>query len=348
MPAAVVDVFCGIGGLTHGFVLEGFNVIAGIDSDDSCRYAYEHNNGCLFVRQDIEETSADQIAALFPKETKKILIGCAPCQPFSKYAQKRKKDQKWKLVDVFASLIEQVQPDIVSMENVPNFMSYDNGRVFRNFVQRLMSSYYTSHYLAYCPAYGIPQNRERFLFFASKFGVVELVPPTHKPKDYVAAKQAIGNLSPLYAGEVDRNDPYHRAAKLSDLNLRRIRASKPGGSWKDWEEDLRTKCHIKDSGKGYRSVYGRMTWNEPSPTITTQAYAYGSGRFGHPEQDRGLSLRECALLQTFPSDYEFVQPDSPIYFRVTGRHIGNAVPVALGCIIAKSIALHLEEYNAKI
>jgi DNA (cytosine-5)-methyltransferase 1 len=124
--------------------------------------------------------------------------------------------------------------------------------------------------------------------------------------------------------------------------LRRIKVSVPGGTWRDWPEELVAECHRKESGRGYSSVYGRMAWKDPSPTITAQCYGFGNGRFGHPEQDRAISLREAALLQTFPEDYEFVVPGDPVYIKVVGRLIGNAIPVELGRVIARSIERHLE------
>jgi DNA (cytosine-5)-methyltransferase 1 len=122
----------------------------------------------------------------------------------------------------------------------------------------------------------------------------------------------------------------------------RIKASKPGGTWRDWDRKLLANCHRKSSGKTYPSVYGRMAWDAPAPTITTQAYAFGSGRFGHPEQDRAISLREAALLQTFPDDYVFVEPHAEVRFATIGRLIGNAVPPRLGEVVAESILAHLD------
>lgn len=156
---------------------------------------------------------------------------------------------------------------------------------------------------------------------------------------------AIGHLPPIPAGGADENDPLHRSSSLSELNLRRIRTSVPGGSWKQWDDTLVAECHRRQTGSTYPSVYGRMRWDEPSPTITTQCYGFGNGRFGHPEQDRALSLREAALLQTFPPMYEFVEEGKPYHIKALGRHIGNAVPVDLGRVIAKSIKMHLEQYR---
>ena len=134
----------------------------------------------------------------------------------------------------------------------------------------------------------------------------------------------------------------HRSSSLSQINLRRIQQSVPGGTWRDWDDDLKLKCHKKDSGTTFPSVYGRMEWDKPSPTITTQFYGYGNGRFGHPEQNRAISLREGAILQSFPDDYIFVDEEHPAKKRELGTHIGNAVPVELGRAIGVSIQRHIE------
>ena len=127
--------------------------------------------------------------------------------------------------------------------------------------------------------------------------------------------------------------------------MSRIKASRPGGTWRDWPPDLQAACHQKKSGETYPSVYGRMAWDDVAPTITTQCFGYGSGRFGHPEQDRAISLREAAMLQTFPRRYKFVEPNDPVRFSKFGRLIGNAVPVRLGQHIGRSILEHAMEYH---
>ncbi|MBT9142250.1 MAG: putative BsuMI modification methylase subunit YdiO [Syntrophomonadaceae bacterium] len=345
---SVVDLFCGAGALTHGFVLEGFDVVAGFDADDSCRYAYEANNdGARFIHKRVGNVTAEEIAALYPEGHLRILIGCAPCQPYSPYTKKKEnEDDKWRLVPKFADLTCEVDPDVVSMENVPDLATFRDGAVYRAFVARLKEKGYhvTEYPEVYCPDYGIPQHRTRLVLFASKFGEIEIVAATHSPDRCRTVREAIGYLEPVEAGQTSDKDPLHRASRLSELNLRRIRASVPGGTWRDWDEELVAGCHKKESGRGYASVYGRMQWDEPSPTITAQCYGFGNGRFGHPEQDRAISLREAALLQTFPEDYQFVPPEAPHYITVIGRLIGNAVPVDLGRVIAKSIKRHLESH----
>jgi len=349
---SVVDLFCGAGALTHGFVLEEFDVVAGLDADESCRYAYQANNaGTRFIHKKLEGVTAEEIAALYPEGHVKILVGCAPCQPYSSYTKKQEdKDGKWKLVPKFADLVCEVEPEIVSMENVPDLATFRDGEVYCAFVDRLKEKGYhvTEYPEVYCPDYGIPQHRTRLVLFASKYGEVKVVPKTHSPDEYRTVWRTIGQLEPLEAGQVSESDSLHRASRLSGLNLLRIRASVPGGTWRDWPEELVAECHKKESGRGYSSVYGRMVWDEPAPTITAQCYGFGNGRFGHPEQDRAISLREAALLQTFPKDYEFVAPGDPIYIKVVGRLIGNAVPVELGRVIAESIKRHLETHATEL
>lgn len=343
---AVVDIFCGIGGLTHGFVLEDFNVIAGLDSDETCQYAYEqNNNGAKFVPKKIEDVVSGEVANLYPEGVKRILVGCAPCQPFSSNNTKRPETDKWKLLDAFADLVEEVKPDVWSMENVLQLKSYKNGSVFNDFVERLKKiGYFTTDFRAYCPEYGVPQKRRRLVMFGSKFGEVELLPGAYTPNNFKTVRQTIGNLNKISAGEFNDIDELHTSSGLSKVNLTRIRASKPGGSWEEWDDELILRCHRNGKGKTAKSVYGRMVWDEPSPTLTTQFYNLGSGRYGHPEQDRAISLREGALLQTFPINYKFTKTEKDINFTRLGRQIGNAVPVELGRVVAKSIKRHFAIY----
>ena len=340
---SVVDIFCGAGGLTHGFRLEGFDVVAGIDADEACRFAYEHNNQAPFIRRDAAGLAASDVAELFYTGEPTILVGCAPCQPFSKYNQKND-DPKWRLVGRFAELICEVRPDVVSMENVPRLVDFQGGSVLRAFVDALeRAGYEVWHEVAYLPDYGAPQRRSRLVLLASKHGKIELEKPSRHPAEYATVADTISMLPPLAAGEVSSTDALHRASAMSPTNLARIRASTPGGSWKTWDAELVADCHRAPTGKGYRSVYGRMRADLPSPTITTQFFGFGNGRFGHPSQDRGLSLREGALLQSFPRDYSFLPPGVEVRFKTLGRMIGNAVPVCLARAIARSIDNHIEE-----
>jgi DNA (cytosine-5)-methyltransferase 1 len=230
------------------------------------------------------------------------------------------------------------------MENVPELARHS---VFLDFVRMLKSlKYEVSYTNVYCPAYGIPQQRTRLVLFASLNGTLSLPPSTHRPNKYRTVKQAIFKLPPLSCGDIDPKDPLHRASQLSSLNLRRMRASRPGGYWRDWPKDLIAECHQAETGKTYPSVYGRMEWDRPAPTITTQFFGFGNGRFGHPDQDRAISLREGSILQSFPRSYRFCARAEDVSFSVLGRLIGNAVPVRLGEIIGKTILKHIAETHA--
>lgn len=342
VQASVVDLFCGAGGLSHGFRQEGFDVVAGYDTDETCRYAYEYNNEAPFVRRDVAKLTAREVRALFVPGKARILIGCAPCQPFSSYNQKND-DPKWELLSKFGSLIRRVEPDMVSMENVPRLLSFRDGTLFERFVATLeRARYHVAWKVLFGPDFGLAQTRSRLVLLASRFGPVEMPEPTHGPDSYRTVRDEIGKLRRLNHGEVDDRDPMHRASGLSATNVRRIAASKPGGTWRDWHPELVADCHRAETGRGYSSVYGRMSWSAPSPTITTQFFGFGNGRFGHPDQDRALTLREGAMLQGFPEDYEFVAPGQLVQMKNVGRLIGNAVPVNLAAAIARAVRAHLQ------
>lgn len=349
MPAQVIDLFCGVGGLTRGLLDAGLNVIAGFDIDPTCQYTYENNNGIDYHIQNIREVNGEQINDLYDDDVIKILVGCAPCQPFSQMRFKLRdanaNDEKYNLLLEFGRLIQEVQPTIVSMENVPQIQKTT---IFQQFINILdEQGYYHSEGVVYCPDYGIPQTRKRFVLVGSRLGPIELIPPTHD-RNNIHIRDYIGNLPPIHAGEVSPYDPLHRSASLSSLNLRRIQHSLPGGTWRDWPENLRCACHRKKSGQTYASVYGRLSWEQIGPTITTQFYNYGTGRYGHPDQDRALSLREGAILQTFPPGYSFIDPNRRFVFNDIARHIGNAVPVRLGEVIGQTIIHHIEEYHREV
>ncbi len=342
-----VDLFCGAGGLTHGLHQAGINVLAGVDIDPASQYPFEANNDAIFIQKSVEEVSGRQLRKMYSPGAVRLLAGCAPCQPFSTYSQgaRGRKDNQWKLLMDFGRLVDESKPDIVTMENVPALIKHS---VFQDFVQALSfypsgrRRYHVSYQLVECEKYGLHQARKRLVLLASKYGSIELKAAKGKCK---TVKNSIGKLKPHGAGEVDFSDPLHRSAGLSKKNVLRIKNSKPGGTWLDWDQRLVADCHKKDSGRTYASVYGRMEWDKPSPTITTQFFGFGSGRFGHPEQDRAISLREGAILQSFPRSYRFVKEGQPVHFTIIGRLIGNAVPPLLGKIIGKSIQEHVKQYN---
>ncbi|MFT3846216.1 MAG: DNA (cytosine-5-)-methyltransferase [Lacibacter sp.] len=350
---SVVDLFCGVGGLTHGFVKEQFKVDAGIDFDISCKYAFEKNNKAVFFHRDIINLTSQDLSKIFSKGKRKILVGCAPCQPFSIYnsrnsnnKQIKKRDSKWRLLYSFADLIEGVEPDIISMENVPLLVKFDKGKVFNDFVRRLKKkNYHVSWSIVNAQDYGVPQRRKRLVLLASKLGEINLIGKTISDNKYITVRDAIAHLPVVEDGISHPTDLLHRARKLTEINKKRIKATKEGGFWRDWDKSLWLECHKKETGKSFRSVYGRMKWDDVAPTMTTYCTGLGNGRFGHPEQDRAISLREAALIQSFPQNYDFIDPHKPMSSPNIARQIGNAVPVELGVAIAKSIKEHIEEFG---
>lgn len=231
MPCVAVDLFCGIGGLTKGLELSGMTVAAGIDVDPTCAFAYEANNNSQFIHQDVTAVTAEDVLRLYPDNNIHALVGCTPCQPFSKYSQRYRKDghvdDKWKLLYSFSRIIRETMPHIISMENVPEL---SNETVFHDFVNVITNlGYHVDWHVVYCPEYGVPQNRKRLVLLASRFGPITLIQPLYNQDNYPTVRDAIGNLPPIIAGEQNDIDPLHRACRLSDINLRRIRNSVPGG-----------------------------------------------------------------------------------------------------------------------
>lgn len=336
------DIFCGVGGLTRGLERAGIEVELGVDIDPACEYPYSANNSAKFLRKSVVRASASDLGLGRKPGTRRLLAGCAPCQPFSSYHQKADtSDRRWYLLTHFARLAEEWDPDFITMENVPNL---EHQLVFKRFVRTIKNlGYEVSHEVVDCSDFGVPQVRRRLVLLASKLGPIALERPKRKRKAKTV-EQTIGKLPPIKADEVHPGDRFHQASGLSKLNMRRIRASKPGGTWRDWNQELVARCHTRKTGKTYPGVYGRMAWNEPAPTITTQYFGFGNGRFGHPVQNRGISLREGAMLQSFSKGYRFVAPGKPIHRITIGRLVGNAVPVKLGEAIGRTLIAHSAMY----
>jgi DNA (cytosine-5)-methyltransferase 1 len=332
----VVDLFCGVGALSHGLKRAGLKIVAGYDTDSRCKFAFEENNDAKFYTRDVAKLTASEIQSHFSGKVPSILAGCAPCQPFSTYKQRYDEDPRWNLVAKFADLAVKTSPDFVTMENVPALLKYKNGRVFEGFCESLRQAGYQVEWtVAKCEEFGVPQKRRRLVVMASKNISIEPLRSTRRK--IVTVREAIGNLPKIKAGTSHPKDPLHTASALSDINLERIKLSTPGGSWREWPKELRSPCHRRATGKTYSGVYARMTWDDPSPTMTTQCYGYGNGRFGHPEQNRAISLREAAILQSFPRRYKFLPKNETISFTEIGKWIGNAVPVRLAEAIGKHI-----------
>ena len=342
-----IDLFCGAGGLTYGLEAAGINVRIGVDIDLACKYPYITNNNANFLLKSVEDISATDLSKAFDGNCIKLLAGCAPCQSFSAVNSARliKSDKRSNLLSHFGRLIKEIKPHLVAMENVP-LIRHD--RVFQHFLNVLMQEQFNSSWLIVdCANYGVPQYRQRLILLASRLGKIWAPLPTTPKENHATVRDAIGNLPYLNHGEVNEEDPLHQTSLLTSINLERIRASRPGGTWRDWPEDLRSPCHCKASGKNYSSVYGRLAWDRPSSTITTKCFNYGSGRFGHPEQDRVISLRESAILQSFPSNYKFSPPEERIKNTVVARMIGNSVPPILAKAIGETIKRHVSQMTAR-
>jgi DNA (cytosine-5)-methyltransferase 1 len=339
-----VDLFCGAGGLSYGLSLEGITVKAGYDLDPACRWPFEKNVKATFHCGDVAALAAADIDGHFSKKAIRLLAGCAPCQKFSSYTQKaaRGDRSRWRLLESFSRAAIELAPDVITMENVPGLARHPRFRKFLNALQQ--AGYHVSHEIVECSTYGMPQRRKRVVVLASKMGPITLLSPMQFGGADLSVEDTIAALPRIRAGQADRSDRLHRASQLSSDNMKRIRASRQAGTWKDWPRHLVLPCHKKETGSGYPSVYGRMAWNDKAPTITTLAYNYGSGRFGHPVQDRAISLREAALLQTFPRKYSFVRPNDEVNIRELGRLIGNAVPVTLARVIGRTISQHVEAH----
>ena len=345
---AAVDLFCGVGGLTAGLEAAGIDVRMGVDIDEDCRHPIVTNTRARFEAADVAALNPGTVGRALTGVDVTLLAGCAPCQPFSTYSRGAKREggprrgrggaEDWKLVERFGKIVEAVRPDLVTMENVPPLQAQP---VFTALLQYL-EGYSVDVRVVECSAIGLPQTRKRLVLMASRLGPIT-VPAFDRPRATV--RTTIGDLPPIAAGETDPVDRLHRASRLSATNLERIRASRPGGTWRDWPDALRAACHAKSTGATYPSVYGRMEWDAPAPTVTTQCFGYGNGRFGHPEQDRAISLREAAMLQGFPRNYTFLPDGEPVSFARLGRLIGNAVPVTLGHAIGKALVDHVGAYG---
>lgn len=334
-----IDLFCGIGGLTYGLSLSGVNVLAGFDNDASCQYAYESNNSTsTFHNIDVRSIKYQDLVRYYEGADVTVMVGCAPCQPFSAYTRNRENDGRddCSLVDEFARIVKMIVPDIVSMENVPGLVRH---QAFVRLLETLRSlEYIVECSVLLCSSYGVPQTRRRLVLLASRLGAVSLPRPI---ESYPTVADFIRGLPEIEDGQTAADDPAHTTLPLSPRNRERIRQSRPGGTWRDWDSDKINRCH---RAAYYPASYGRMRWDTPGPTITTQFCYYSTGRFGHPEQDRTISVREGALLQTFPVEYDLIEGVAGTAIHEIARHVGNAVPVRLARAIGNSI---VEAANAR-
>ena len=343
----VFDFFCGCGGASCGFRNAGMDIVFGLDCDPDSQRTFQRNFPFAhFEFSDIRKISVDRVHSLVNAQRPNpvLFCGCAPCQPFTKQnttRPTRKKDDRVPLLSYFAQFVTSCKPDIVFVENVPGLQKLSRrSQPFGGFLQTLENAgYHVKYEPVSLMKYGVPQSRCRLVLLASRRGPIELPPKTNGPgtqnRQYERVREWISDLPPIAAGQEDDLVPNHRAAALSDLNLKRIRSTPEGGGHGDWPKRLRLDCH--NSTSGYSDVYGRMSWDRPASGLTTRCISYSNGRFGHPEQDRAISVREAACLQTFPRDFVF---DGSL--NSMARQIGNAVPVRLATVVGQHVIGHLE------
>lgn len=335
-PVIGVDLFCGAGGVTCGMRKAGVDVRLGVDLDPRFEKTYEANNQpAKYWARDMTAVSGREILdEIGVKDSQKfILSACPPCQPFSRQNKRGvlrgHRDERSDLLDEVRRLLRELprKPDYLFIENVPGIDHAPESALHR-FEDLLYELKYTTVSAVVDAAdYGVPQHRKRFILLAKRgISFVSLPKPTHgegKLFDYNTV-EVIREYPPVAAGEKCDEPPNHHARQLSEVNLDRIRQiPRDGGSRKDLPGKLILECHKKSYG--HHDVYGRLAWQRPAPTITTKCVSLSNGRFGHPDQDRALTVREAARLQTFPNDYRFYGTgiDSE------AKQVGNAVPVLL-------------------
>lgn len=340
----VYDFFSGCGGTSAGLKTVGMEIVFGLDIDLDSANTFKKNNPLAhFIHGDIKQIDVESIEHLVSKSRMSnahtLFCGCAPCQPFSKQNKSRNEDDPRKdLLSEFIRFVSYFAPDFVLIENVPGIQNVDiNNGNFQKFLECLKSLDYSFDY-GVIPAlwFGVPQTRERFVLLASKLTDISLPAKTHDgiKTPYATVRDWIGSLPPIAAGESHKQVVDHTAAKLSSLNIKRIQATPEGKGRESWPEDLILDCHKKYSG--HTDVYGRLSWDKPASGLTTRCISYSNGRFGHPEQDRAISLREVALLQTFPFDYIFTGS-----MVSKAKQIGNAVPPKMAEALGKAIIYSL-------
>lgn len=336
-----IDLFCGAGGLTAGLKKAGFNVLAGFELDEVAAETYKSNHRLsrIFVG-DLSLLDPWEIMSQLglKKGELDLLAGCPPCQGFSSHKTRNKSssvdDERNNLIFSVLDFIEIMEPKTIMIENVPGLAKDSRIEKFKHRLEILGYKVDDKTVQVLNAAdYGIPQRRKRMILQASRFGFIS---EPKKVEKYKTVKEAIGHLpAPGLSGDLLHDLPTVRSEKVNQL-IKNV--PKDGGSRADLPRELWLSCHLKRPGS-YRDVYGRMAWSDVSPTITGGCVSPSKGRFIHPEQDRAITLREAALLQTFPEKYKFSLRKGKDFAALM---IGNALPPDLICAHAKQFKAHLE------
>lgn len=344
----VIDLFSGCGGMSCGFMLAAtkkvsFKLLGGLDVDPHANATYTRmlNRPALDLSaRDLLKPAKLKVALDawgYTERKPLILIGCAPCQGFSSHRKKDPRvDDRNDLVEVFGKVASKLRPDVVVMENVPELLHAKNWAHFAAFKKTLQRAGYSVRARLHNAAeFGVPQERFRALVIASRdSSKIHMPKPTHTAESFRTVRDAIGTLPPLEAGAKSKSDSMHITSKHRPETVNLLQAIPPdGGSRSALPPEMIRDCH--KAVDGFRDVYGRLWWDRPSVSITARCRTPSCGRFTHPEQHRGLSVREAALLQSFPSDWIFEGPFDDKY-----KQIGNAVPPLFAKAIAETIDNH--------
>ena len=341
----LADFFSGCGGTTLGFAGAGMEPVLAIDWDQDAAETFRLNfPTTTVIERDIREVHTEEVDAVLQPSagSVRLFAGCAPCQPFAGHRhQPTSKDTRSFLLLEFLRFVTALNPELIFVENVPGMqrLSAEHGP-FAEFVEEISKTHYVSYGIISSADYGVPQTRRRLVLVASRLGEITIPPPTYGPATgsvHATVRDWIGTLPPVIAGGGESTVSSHRAMKLSRLNLERIRATPEGGDRRDWPMRLWPACH-QGGFDGHTDVYGRLSWDKPAPALTTRCISYSNGRFGHPSQDRALSAREAARLQTFPITFQFAGG-----LTSQAKQIGNAVPV----VLARCFGQHLVEHVAR-
>ena len=346
-PIQLIDFFSGAGGTSLGFaalnrVLPVFEMLGGCDINKVSAETYSHNYGTPLFNEDITALAYEEgrlekaLSSIgYDKDKPTVLIGCAPCQGFSSHRKKHwneEDDVRNSLIMAFATIVERIDPEVIIMENVPEFLSKRYWRYFSAAKKQYEEQGYIVKEAIYNAAsFGVPQDRFRSIIIGMK---KEFVLPTGylQPAEYRTVRDAISHLPAVAAGVADPTDPMHKSASHKQSTIDVIKQVPHDGG--NRPAGVGPEC--LDKTKGFSDVYGRLSWDKPSITITHYARNPASGRYTHPEQDRGLTAREAALLQSFPVGFEFTGKSDDIY-----RQIGEAVPPMLASAVAANVLIEL-------
>lgn len=337
-----VDFFCGGGGMSYGMLQAGIDILAGIDHEPKCKETYQANiKGAEFIEADVfdlKEADLKDRLNIKVDDDNLILIGCSPCQFWSIINTEKTKSAKSKnLLKEFTRFVKYFNPGYVVVENVPGVLRQKEESGLETFILWLEENGYTVHFDVHnVYDYSVPQSRQRFTLIANRVTNNEILPVKGNRRLTVRDVLGVDNgFEQISQGHRDNSEFLHTVMKLGETNLERLKYVKKDGGNRFGFADiphLQLECFIGRE-KSFKDTFGRLWWDRPSPTITTKFHNISNGRFAHPDEDRALSLREGATLQSFPKDYKFKGTS----IDGIARMIGNAVPPKYASAIGRAI-----------